>query len=131
MLLLHLVGSWRNSTSFGRLLSGFWETWGLSSSSPWQIPGRCAAVEIWYDSVPQEPIIIPKDEMFVESFFEIPDEEIEAKLHLQLLRLELNHANMIDHKLTMAYLTGRITESFKIDLFVIWSEDNSSRWWRF
>jgi DNA-directed RNA polymerase II subunit RPB1 len=41
-----------------------------------------AAIEIWYDPVPTATII-PEDEVFVESFFAIPDEEIEAKLHLQ------------------------------------------------
>lgn len=66
----------------------------------------------------------------MESFFAIPDEEIESKLHLQspwLLRLELDRAKMIDRKLTMHYVAGRITESFKTDLFVIWSEDNSGK----
>ena len=61
-----------------------------------------AAVEIWYDPVPTETII-PEDEVFVESFFAIPDEEIESKLHLQLpwlLCLELDRAKMIDRKLT-------------------------------
>ena len=51
-----------------------------------------AAVEIWYGPVPTETII-PEDEVFVESFFAIPDEEIESKLHLQspwLLCLELD-----------------------------------------
>jgi DNA-directed RNA polymerase II subunit RPB1 len=88
-----------------------------------------AAVEIWYDPSPTETII-PEDEVFVESFFAIPDEEIEGKLHLQspwLLRLELDRAKMIDRKLTMAYVAGRIAESFKTDLFVIWSEDNSEK----
>ena len=66
----------------------------------------------------------------MESFFAIPDEEIEGKLHLQspwLLRLELDRAKMIDRKLTMAYVAGRIAESFKTDLFIIWSEDNSEK----
>jgi len=39
--------------------------------------------------------IIKEDAVFVESFFAIPDEEIESKLHLQspwLLRLELDRA---------------------------------------
>ena len=88
-----------------------------------------AAVEIWYDPDPSATII-QEDEVFVESFFAIPDEEIEAKLHLQspwLLRLELDRAKMIDRKLTMAYVAGRIAESFKTDLFVIWSEDNSEK----
>jgi DNA-directed RNA polymerase II subunit RPB1 len=31
---------------------------------------------------------------------------------------------MVDHKLTMAYVAGRIAETFQTDLFVIWSEDN-------
>ncbi|TFK38673.1 hypothetical protein BDQ12DRAFT_683152 [Crucibulum laeve] len=81
-----------------------------------------AAVEIWYDPDPSSTII-EEDSVFVESFFAIPDDDIEAKLHLQspwLLRLELDRAKMIDRKLTMHY-------SFKTDLFVIWSEDNSEK----
>jgi len=88
-----------------------------------------AAVEIWYDPDPSSTII-EEDSVFVESFFAIPDEEIESKLHLQspwLLRLELDRAKMIDRKLTMHYVAGRIAESFKTDLFVIWSEDNSEK----
>jgi DNA-directed RNA polymerase II subunit RPB1 len=59
--------------------------------------------------------IISEDKVFVESFFAIPDEEIESKLHLQspwLLCLELDRAKMIDRKLTMAYVAGRRAESF-------------------
>ncbi|OJA08212.1 hypothetical protein AZE42_06850 [Rhizopogon vesiculosus] len=66
----------------------------------------------------------------LQSFFVIPDKEIESKSHLQLpwlLRLELDHAKMIDRKLTMAYITGHIAKSFKTDLFVIWCEDNSEK----
>ncbi|PCH33167.1 RNA polymerase II large subunit [Wolfiporia cocos MD-104 SS10] len=88
-----------------------------------------AAVEIWYDPDPTTTII-EEDSVFVESFFAIPDEEVEQKLHLQspwLLRLELDRAKMIDRKLTMSYVAGRIAESFKTDLFVIWSEDNSEK----
>ncbi|KAE9397212.1 beta and beta-prime subunits of DNA dependent RNA-polymerase [Gymnopus androsaceus JB14] len=88
-----------------------------------------AAVEIWYDPDPSSTII-EEDEVFVESFFAIPDEEVESKLHLQspwLLRLELDRAKMLDRKLTMAYVASRIAESFKTDLFVIWSEDNAEK----
>ncbi|KAJ3898079.1 RNA polymerase Rpb1, domain 7-domain-containing protein [Lentinula edodes] len=88
-----------------------------------------ATVEIWYDPDPSSTII-EEDEVFVESFFAIPDEEVESKLHLQspwLLRLELDHAKMLDRKLTMAYVASRIAESFKSDLFVIWSEDNAEK----
>ncbi|KAK7468334.1 DNA-directed RNA polymerase II core subunit rpo21 [Stygiomarasmius scandens] len=88
-----------------------------------------AAVEIWYDPDPSSTII-EEDAVFVESFFAIPDEEVESKLHLQspwLLRLELDRAKMLDRKLTMSYVASRIAESFKTDLFVIWSEDNSEK----
>jgi DNA-directed RNA polymerase II subunit RPB1 len=88
-----------------------------------------AAVEIWYDPDPSSTII-EEDQVFVESFFAIPDEEIESKLHLQspwLFRLELDRAKMVDRKLTMAYVAGRIAETFQTDLFVIWSEDNSEK----
>ncbi|KAJ2977437.1 hypothetical protein NUW54_g11420 [Trametes sanguinea] len=88
-----------------------------------------AAVEIWYDPDPSSTII-EEDQIFVESFFAIPDEEVEQKLHLMspwLLRLELDRAKMIDRKLTMHYVASRIAESFKTDLFVIWSEDNAEK----
>jgi DNA-directed RNA polymerase II subunit RPB1 len=88
-----------------------------------------AAVEIWYDPDPSGTII-EEDKVFVESFFAIPDEEVERKLHLQspwLFRLELDRAKMVDRKLTMPYVAGRITETFQKDLFVIWSEDNSDK----
>jgi len=48
-----------------------------------------AAVEIWYDPDPSSTII-EEDQSFVDLFFSIPDEDVEAKLHLQspwLLRL--------------------------------------------
>ncbi|KAI5993791.1 hypothetical protein F5J12DRAFT_896907 [Pisolithus orientalis] len=53
------------------------------------------------------------------------DEEIESKLHLQSpwhLWLALDHARKIDWSL--AVVAGWIAGSFKMDLFIIWSEDN-------
>ncbi|KAJ7451085.1 DNA-directed RNA polymerase II, subunit 1 [Mycena latifolia] len=87
-----------------------------------------SAVEIWYDPDPSSTLI-EEDIGFVEDFFAIPDEDTESKLHLQspwLLRLELNRTKMVG-KLTMHYVASRIAESFKTDLFVIWSEDNSDK----
>ena len=34
---------------------------------------------------------------------------------------------MINRKLMLVYVAGRIAESFKTDLFIIWSEDNSEK----
>ncbi|KAI6142363.1 hypothetical protein BKA82DRAFT_40985, partial [Pisolithus tinctorius] len=82
---------------------------------------------IWYDHDPTSTII-EEDSVFIESFFAIPDEEIELKLHLQSPWhpwLALDCAGKIDWSL--AVVTGRITGSFKTDLFVIWSEDNSEK----
>jgi DNA-directed RNA polymerase II subunit RPB1 len=88
-----------------------------------------AAVEIYYDPDPSTTII-EEDKEFVDAFFAIPDDDVEAKLHLQspwLLRLQLDRAKMLDRKLSMNYVAGRIAESFKTDLFVIWSEDNAEK----
>ncbi|KAH8797803.1 RNA polymerase Rpb1, domain 7-domain-containing protein [Flagelloscypha sp. PMI_526] len=88
-----------------------------------------AAIEIWYDP-DMRTTIIEDDLSFVEEFFAISDEEVEAKMHLQspwLLRLELDRAKTIDRKLTMSYVAGCIAESFKTDLFIIWSEDNADK----
>ncbi|KAG1743914.1 hypothetical protein EDB19DRAFT_1577191, partial [Suillus lakei] len=62
-----------------------------------------AAMEIWYDPDPSSTII-EEDSVFVESFFAIPDKEIEFKLHLH-----------------SPWLMSPVAESFKTDLFVIWS----------
>ncbi|KAI0028851.1 DNA-directed RNA polymerase II, subunit 1 [Vararia minispora EC-137] len=88
-----------------------------------------AAVEIWYDPDPSTTII-EEDKLFVDAFFAIPDDEVEQNLHRQspwLLRLELDRAKMIDRKLNMEYVAGKIAESFRSDLFVLWSEDNSEK----
>ncbi len=57
-----------------------------------------------------------------------PLKDIESKLHLQLpvlLRLELDRAKMLDRKLQMNIVAGKIVESFKTDSFVIWSEGSA------
>ena len=58
------------------------------------------------------------------------DEETEKSLDYQspwLLRLELDRAAMTDKDLTMGQVGEKIKETFKNDLFVIWSEDNADR----
>ncbi|KIY65400.1 DNA-directed RNA polymerase II, subunit 1 [Cylindrobasidium torrendii FP15055 ss-10] len=88
-----------------------------------------SSVEIWYDPDPTSTII-EEDATFVEAFFAIPDEETEAKVHLMspwLLRLELDRARVMDRKLEMQYIANRISDSFKTDIFAIWSEDNSDK----
>lgn len=87
------------------------------------------ATEIYYDPEPTETII-EEDRDFVEAFFAIPDEEVEANLRRQspwLFRLELDRAKMLDKKLSMADVAGKIAETFSTDMFTIWSEDNADK----
>ncbi|KAK4052414.1 DNA-directed RNA polymerase II core subunit rpo21 [Microbotryomycetes sp. JL201] len=88
-----------------------------------------ASTEIFYDPDPSATVI-EDDRDFVEAFFAIPDEDVEANLGRQspwLLRFELDRAKMLDKKLEMAYVAGKIAEVFEQDLFVIWSEDNAEK----
>lgn len=88
-----------------------------------------ASTEIIFDPDPSATVI-DEDKDFVEAFFAIPDETVEANLGRQspwLLRLELDRAKMLDKKLEMSYVASRISEAFSSDLFVIWSEDNAEK----
>jgi DNA-directed RNA polymerase II subunit RPB1 len=87
------------------------------------------ATEIYYDPDPRATVIADDEEM-VYLHFEIPDEEIEASIDKQspwLLRIELDRAAMNDKDLTMAEVGEKIKETFRDDLFVIWSEDNAEK----
>src|SRR6202022_380290 len=44
-----------------------------------------------------------------------------------LFRLELDRAKMLDKKLSMADVAGKIAETFSNDMFTIWSEDNADK----
>lgn len=88
-----------------------------------------SAVEIHYDPDPTTTVI-EEDKEFVDAFFAIPDEDVEARIHLQspwLLRLVLDRSKMLDRKLSTNYVASRIAHSFQSDLFVIWSEDNAEK----
>jgi len=69
-----------------------------------------AVVEIYYDPDPSTTII-EADREVVDAFFAIPDDEIEANLHLQLswlLHLELDRSKMLDRKLEMNMLRAAL-----------------------
>lgn len=86
-----------------------------------------ASSEIIYDPDP-EVTVIEEDREFVEAFFAIPDESVEANLNRQspwLLRFVLDRSKMLDKGLEMSFVAGAIAEVFDKDLFVIWSEDNA------
>ena len=87
------------------------------------------ATEIFYDPDPRETVI-DEDRDFVEAFFAIPDENVENTVDRQspwLFRLELDRAKMLDKRLTMADVAGKISETFSNDMFIIWSEDNADK----
>ncbi|KAA1106701.1 DNA-directed RNA polymerase II subunit rpb1 [Puccinia graminis f. sp. tritici] len=88
-----------------------------------------ASTQIIYDPNPKSTIV-EEDLDFVDAFFAVPDDEVEAQLDHQspwLLRLELDRAKMLDKKLSMNFVASRIAEVFKSDLFIIWSEDNAEK----
>ncbi|AGO11854.1 AaceriADR086Cp [[Ashbya] aceris (nom. inval.)] len=87
------------------------------------------ASEIYYDPDPSSTVI-EEDEEIIQLHFSLMDEETEASLKHQspwLLRLELDRVAMTDKDLTMGQVGEKIKETFKNDLFVIWSEDNAEK----
>lgn len=87
------------------------------------------ASEIYYDPDPRSTVIA-EDEEIIQLHFSLLDQETEQALDQQspwLLRLELDRAAMNDKDLTMGQVGERIKETFKNDLFVIWSEDNADK----
>ncbi|SCU99218.1 LAFA_0G22716g1_1 [Lachancea sp. 'fantastica'] len=87
------------------------------------------ASEIYYDPDPRSTVI-EDDEEIIQLHFSLMDEETEQSLDHQspwLLRLELDRAAMNDKDLTMGQVGEKIKETFKNDLFVIWSEDNAEK----
>ncbi|CAR28521.1 ZYRO0F05918p [Zygosaccharomyces rouxii] len=87
------------------------------------------ASEIYYDPDPRSTAI-PEDEEIIQLHFSLLDDETEKSLAQQspwLLRLELDRAAMNDKDLTMGQVGEKIKETFKNDLFVIWSEDNAEQ----
>ncbi|TIC59840.1 beta and beta-prime subunits of DNA dependent RNA-polymerase [Wallemia mellicola] len=88
-----------------------------------------AATEIIYDPDPTTTIV-DEDRDFVEAYFAIPDEEVAANINKQspwLLRLELDRAKMLDKRLEMNFVAGKIASLFQNDLFVIYSEDSAEK----
>ncbi|TIA87040.1 hypothetical protein E3P99_03444 [Wallemia hederae] len=88
-----------------------------------------AATEIIYDPDPTTTIV-DEDRDFVETYFAIPDENVAANIDKQspwLLRLELDRAKMLDKRLEMNFVTGKIASLFQNDLFIICSEDTAEK----
>ncbi|KAL3734156.1 hypothetical protein ACJRO7_023493 [Eucalyptus globulus] len=85
------------------------------------------ATEVWYDPDPTSTII-EEDVDFVKSYYEMPDEEIAPeKISPWLLRIELNREMMVDKKLSMADIAGKINLEFDDDLNCIFSDDNADK----
>lgn len=57
----------------------------------------------------------------------MPDEQPNEKMSPWLLRIELDRAMMIDKKLEMNQVVGRIFENFGTDLNVMFNDDNADK----
>uniref|UniRef100_A0A0E0KYK6 DNA-directed RNA polymerase subunit n=1 Tax=Oryza punctata TaxID=4537 RepID=A0A0E0KYK6_ORYPU len=85
------------------------------------------ATEIWYDPDPLGTII-EEDVEFVQSYYEMPDEDINPdKISPWLLRIELNREMMVDKKLSMADIAEKINHEFDDDLSCIFNDDNADK----
>ncbi|WVZ51464.1 hypothetical protein U9M48_002610 [Paspalum notatum var. saurae] len=85
------------------------------------------ATEVWYDPDPMGTII-DEDVEFVQSYYEMPDEDIDLhKISPWLLRIELNREMMVDKKLSMACISEKINREFDDDLSCIFSDDNADK----
>ncbi|KMZ61970.1 DNA-directed RNA polymerase [Zostera marina] len=83
--------------------------------------------EIWYDPDPTSTII-SDDVEFVQSYFELPDEEvIPEKISPWLLRIQLNREMMVDKKLNMVDIADKINLEFSDDLSCIFNDDNAEK----
>ena len=86
-----------------------------------------ANTEIIYDPDPTSTII-EEDLDFVQAYYELPDEEIEpSRLSPWVLRIQLDRVKMLDKRLTMADVVGKISENFGSDLNVLCNDDNSPK----
>ncbi|KAH0971039.1 hypothetical protein GBA52_023195 [Prunus armeniaca] len=72
--------------------------------------------------------IIEEDVDFVNSYYEMPDEEVNPdKISPWLLRIELNREMMVDKKLSMADIAEKINLEFDDDLTCIFNDDNAEK----
>ena len=82
--------------------------------------------EIWYDPDPQSTVITD-DEELVRSYFEMPDEDPNAKLSPWLLRIVLDKYMMVDKRLTMGEVAESIRRNYEGELSCIFSDDNAEQ----
>lgn len=86
-----------------------------------------AATEIYYDPDPTGTVI-EEDRDFVESYFEMPDEELDTtRMSPWLLRIELDREMIVDKKLVMADVAEKINSEFEDDLTCIFNDDNAAK----
>ena len=82
------------------------------------------ATEVWYDPDPMNTII-EEDVVFVKSYYEMPNEELDMdKISPWLLQIELNREMMVDKKLSMADIAEKINLAFGDDLTCIYNDGN-------
>jgi len=86
-----------------------------------------ASTEIYYDPEPTDTVI-DEDREFVQSYFEMPDEELDTtRMSPWLLRIELDRDMMVDKKLAMADVAEKINSEFEDDLTCIFNDDNAEK----
>jgi len=89
--------------------------------------------EIWYDPImppdAEKATVVPEDDEFVRSYYEMPDEEIDvSRISPWLLRIELDRETMSDKNMTMEDITTRMIAAYGSDVIhVICNDDNADQ----
>jgi DNA-directed RNA polymerase II subunit RPB1 len=84
-----------------------------------------ANTSIYYDPIPQETII-EEDQEWVQSYYEMPDQNI-SEISPWLLRFEFDRIKMFEKNLTMEHISDRIRGIFGDDLNIIFNDDNAEK----
>ena len=84
-------------------------------------------VQILYDANYLETTIV-SDKIWMETYLQIPDEDLPSPSMLQpwCLRLTLSRNNMLQKDLRIDSVVNRLTETFKGDFFILHSDDNDA-----
>jgi DNA-directed RNA polymerase II subunit RPB1 len=83
-----------------------------------------ANTSIYYDPIPQETII-EEDQEWVQSYYEMPDQNVSVSPWL--LRVELDRKKIFEKSLTMEQISDKISGVFGDDLNMIFNDDNAEK----
>ncbi|KAF2017627.1 DNA-directed RNA polymerase II subunit RPB1 [Aaosphaeria arxii CBS 175.79] len=84
-----------------------------------------STVELYYDPIINQTVI-EADEDMVESYFIIPEEDIDTEQQSKwLLRIMLDRKKLLDKQINITEVAGRIKQEFAPNIAIIFSDENA------